>query len=291
MENRTKWKKTEILILALLAVMGIAAVIKLGSILLEYMGGDSTYKLLQEYVFLPEEDSTPWTEAAGQSPKPGQNGEAAGQSSKPSQNAESASGEAAWQNGYVYYGEAPQVNFEELKTINSNLAGWIYAPGTTINYPVAQGNDNSYYLTHMFDGKKNKCGSIFMDCLNARDFSNTNSILHGHNMKNGSMFADLSKYSAPAYYETHPVMWLVTPEKTYRVEIFTGFVADNEGDVWKIEFANTEAYGEWLDNMKASSVFQSDVTPGTDDKILTLATCSYEYETARFVVMGVLREV
>lgn len=270
MNNHEKWEKAEIIILCLLSVVGIVAIIKLGSILLGYFDGDSTYKLLQEYVFLPEEDNISPKEA---------NDQGAGQDAAPDES------------GHVYYGQPPQVDFDALRAVNSEVTGWIYGPGTSINYPVVQGSDNSYYLTHMFDGKKNNCGSIFMDCLNEPDFTDTNSIIHGHHMKNGSMFASLPGYSSQSYYDTHPVIWLITPEKSYRVDIFTGFVTDAESDVWQIDFANKEDYRQWLDKMLANSTFSSDIKPKTDDKIITLATCSYEYDNARFVVMGILREV
>lgn len=283
MENRKKWKVVEIIILSLLVVIGIAAVIALVRALREYSGGESTYELLQEYVFLPEEpDAIPLAGAGG----PGTGTAPAGQ---PEQDAEPASGSVET-DGVVYYGQCPQVDFGALKKQNSDVVGWIYGPGTVINYPVVQGDDNAYYLNHMFDGKENKCGSIFMDCLSAADFSDTNSFIHGHHMKNGSMFASLAGYSRQSYYDSHPVLWLVTPEKSYLVEIFAGFVTDLENDVWQIGFSGEEEYRQWIDKMIAGSAFKSDIKPGTDDKILTLATCSYEYDDARFVVLGILRE-
>lgn len=277
MKNHGKWEKAEIVILCLLSVVGIVAIIKLGSILLGYFDGDSTYKTLQQYVLLPEEDNVSSKEADKQG---------TGQDASPTPDDMEAD-----ESGYVYYGQPPQVDFDALRAMNSEVTGWIYGPGTSINYPVVKGSDNSYYLTHMFDGKENNCGCIFMDCLNEPDFTNTNSIIHGHHMKNGSMFASLPGYSSQSYYDTHPVIWLITPGKSYRADIFTGFVTDAESDVWQIEFANKEDYRQWLDKMLSNSAFNSDIKPETDDKIITLATCSYDYDNARFVVMGILREL
>lgn len=282
MKKQVKWKKSEIIILILLSAIGIAAVFNLIRILSEYMDGSAVYQSLQEYVFLPDDDT-------GYPAEP--DGQGAGSNRKPEQNAVPARDEAgAGESGYVHCGRPPKVDFESLKALNSDLTGWIYGPDTMINYPIVQGKDNDYYLTHTFDGKENRCGSIFMDSLNNADFTDTNNILHGHHMKNGSMFACLSKYADQSYYDTHPVLWLVTPEKTFRVDVFTGFVTKAEGDVWQIEFSDKEDYGGWLDKMTANSLFESDIKPETDDKIITLATCSYEYENARFVVMGILRE-
>lgn len=245
-------------------------------------GGSAVYNDLQEYVILPDEQEDP----AGAGEGHGTDYMPAGQTGE---TAAGDDGEMA--SGVVHYGQCPQVDFTSLRALNSDVVGWIYGPGTKINYPVVQGTDNAFYLTHMFDGKENKCGSIFMDSLNNMDFSNTNSILHGHHMKNGSMFASLAGYESQAYYDSHPVLWLVTSDKSYQVEIFTGFVTDVESDVWQIEFATKEEYKNWLDDMKERGMFKCDVIPGTEDRILTLATCSYRYDDARFVVMGILREV
>ncbi len=278
----TKWKKSELAILGLLGVLAVAAIIALVRILLEYNGGDAVYKGLEAYVFLPEEEDVALQQGAdSDSGRPGQ-AENTGRTDEPA-----TAGMA--DSGHVYYGQQPQVNFEALRTQNEDVVGWIYGPGTTINYPIVQGEDNIYYLTHMFNGKENKCGSIFMDSLNETDFSNTNSIIHGHHMRNGSMFASLTKYGSQSYYDTHPVLWLTTPEESYQVEIFAGFVTDVDSDAWQIEFATKEEYKAWLDQMVGNSVFESDVKPEAEDRILTLATCSYEYDDARFVVMGILR--
>lgn len=278
-----KWKKSELIAVSLLGVVAVVAIVALGSIFWEYARGQAAYKKLEEYVFLPEDTEAAETEGndADANRKNGSN------TVKGEDNAET--GEST-EETKVYYGQSPQVDFAALQTQNSDVIGWIYGPGTVINYPVVQGTDNEYYLTHMFDGSENKCGSIFMDCLNESDFSNSNSILHGHHMKNGSMFAGLMNYESQSYFDSHPVLWLVTPEKSYQIEIFSGFVTSTDSDVWQISFATGEAYQSWLDKMADNSVFESGVIPSADDNILTLATCSYEYDNARFVVMGILRE-
>ncbi len=277
-----KWKKSEVIVAVLLDLVGIVAIVALSGILLEYMGGNTAYKDLEKYVILPDEQEDLLVAEEEHATNYGQIGQSEG-------SADAGGGETA--SKVVHYGRCPQVDFASLRVLNSDVVGWIYGPGTRINYPVAQGTDNSFYLTHMFDGKENKCGSIFMDSMNNMDFSNTNSILHGHHMKNGSMFASLTEYESQAYYDSHPVLWLATPEKSYQVEIFTGFVTEVNSEAWQIEFATKEEYKSWLGRMKEKGMFESNVIPGTEDQILTLATCSYKYDDARFVVMGIMREV
>lgn len=183
----------------------------------------------------------------------------------------------------------PEVDFESLRGMNSQTVGWIYGEDTKINYPVVQAKDNAYYLDHMFDGQKNANGCIFLDCGNQMDFSDSHSIIYGHHMKSGAMFAGLSQYKSQAYYEAHPRMLLLTPDGNYTVELFAGYVADVEEDAWQISFASEEAFSDWIDRSMAKSYISTDIVPSTTDKILTLSTCSYEFENARFVLLGILK--
>lgn len=102
------------------------------------------------------------------------------------------------------------VNFLSLEAINPDVVGWIAAEGTEIDYPVVRGKDNDFYLRHLFMGEQNKLGSIFMDYRNHSDFSNKNTIIYGHNMKDGSMFSSLIKYKDQHYYDKFPTMQLYT---------------------------------------------------------------------------------
>lgn len=231
-----KFKKWEIALIAVLAVIMVVAGVMLSKVIHEYFSGSEMYEGLEAYVFLPEE--TP--EETGQSDK-----ESVGDSGEKQDTEESK----------VYYSDPPKVNFEALRERNADVRGWIYGAGTAINYPVVQGEDNAEYLYTMFDGQENKCGSIFLDSLNESDFSDQNSIIHGHHMKNGTMFAGLVKYAEQSYYDSHPMFWLVTPEKTYRVELFAGFVTDVESDVWQIGFETEDDFENWKSEMARKSLF------------------------------------
>ena len=96
------------------------------------------------------------------------------------------------------------VDFDSLKALNPDVVGWIYSADTQINYPVLLGEDNSEYLHHMVNGEYNSAGSIFMDCRNKPDLSDFNTILYGHHMKNGSMFASLHQYTEQELPRRHP---------------------------------------------------------------------------------------
>lgn len=183
----------------------------------------------------------------------------------------------------------PTVNFEKLQQINPEIIAWLYSEGTVISYPVAHTDNNDYYLTHMFNGTVNKSGCLFLDAWNYPDFSDENSIIHGHHMKNDTMFGSLMGYKKQEYYEEHPRMLLLTPDGNYVIEIFAGFVADADEDAWAMWFDSDEEKEDWIMERCRRSYFDSGIVPDVNDRIVTLSTCSYEFDTARFVLYGVLQ--
>lgn len=187
-------------------------------------------------------------------------------------------------------GAFPEVDFQALQEVNSEVVGWIYGEGTAVNYPVAGGDDNEYYLNHLFGGERNMEGCIFLDHRNSRGFSDPNSILYGHHLRNGSMFASLTEYEDQEYYERHPEFLLMTPEADYRVEVFAAYAAAVEDDAWRVDFETEEEALDWAEERIGKSSIRTGISPEKGDRILTLSTCCYEFEDARFVVFGILRE-
>ncbi|MEE0776941.1 MAG: class B sortase, partial [Bacillota bacterium] len=116
--------------------------------------------------------------------------------------------------------EMPTVDFQALQAINSDVTAWLYQAGTGINYPVVQGRDNDYYLNHLLNGDKNKYGTPFIDYRTIDVFHTSMTIIYGHNMKNGAIFASLTEYKSQSYYDAHPTMTLLTPNGNYTLEIF-----------------------------------------------------------------------
>ena len=184
----------------------------------------------------------------------------------------------------------PEVDFEELRKINSDVVAWLFIDGTQINYPVVHGDDNDFYLKHQFDGQYNSAGCLFLDVENNGSFQQENQIIYGHYMKNQSMFHNLTNYKQQSYFDEHPEGWLVTPTGAYSFQIFSGYVSDVFGDAWRTEFSKDE-YVEWLGECRERSVFISDVVPDSECKVLTLSTCSYEFENARFVLHAIIQPV
>jgi sortase, SrtB family len=168
------------------------------------------------------------------------------------------------------------------------VVGWIAAEGTEIDYPVVQGDNNDFYLDHLFTGERNKLGSIFMDCRNDAGFADKNTILYGHNMKDGSMFSSLTKYKDQRYYDRHPAMLLHTPEGSYRIELFAGIVVDGDDESVRMTFRDDDDFLDYVGSLRQASTFVSDTAVGADDRIVTLCTCSYEFNNARFALFGKL---
>ena len=167
------------------------------------------------------------------------------------------------------------VDFQVLEKLNPDIVGWIYGENTKVNYPVVQGRDNKYYLTHMPDQRENASGSIFMDCRNREPSSLANQILYGHHMKNGSMFAGLMKYKSQEYYKEHSYFFYLTEDKKYRLEILRGQVITDASDFYRTEFSSEEDKKNCVGRWNKASCLTPLFTEEMDAPLMTLSTCSY----------------
>lgn len=258
-------KKTFIPILTMLfSVLLIISAWKVFGIMRDYSIGEKTYRELTQYVSVSGPSMNAETEMLSES--------------SPS-DGETADSEAAnW----------PTIDFANLRQINSDVVGWILIKGTNINYPIVQGDDNDYYLTHLFDGTVNKSGSIFLDALASPDFSNKHSIVFGHNMKDDTMFSALLGYSDQTFYNEHRDVLIMTPTYNYRIRLFSGYVAENDMNAWDRDI-DPDEFGSWIDELVERSVFVSDQNPDGNDKVVTFSTCT-EYGQTKFVLHGYIAE-
>lgn len=180
------------------------------------------------------------------------------------------------------------VDFSALKKINPDVVAWLTAEGTEIDYPVVLGTDNDYYLRHLFTGERNKLGAIFMDYRNDGDFSDKNTILYGHNMKDSSMFSSLTKYKEQGYYDSYPAMVLDTPNGNFKIELFAGILVDGSQESIQFDFKDDQDFQNYTDSLKKASTFESHTVLNADDHLITLCTCSYEFNNARYALFGKL---
>lgn len=177
------------------------------------------------------------------------------------------------------------VDFDGLLQISEDVVAWLYCPDTEINCVVAQSDDNKFYLRRLLDGTDARCGTLFLDYRNDAGFGDWNSVIYGHNMKNGSMFATLLYYREQSFYEEHPVMYLYTPSSQYTIELIAGFTTPDDDPLYSIPMPSEEQE-VFLQRAQECSTFSSLTEVSDSDRLVTLSTCAYEYENARFVLIG-----
>lgn len=177
---------------------------------------------------------------------------------------------------------------ENLYDKYEDYRGWIKIKNTNINYPIVQGQDNSFYLHKDIDKNYLISGSIFMNYLN-NGFNDENTVLFGHHMRNGTMFAQLKKYKEKDFfYGNNDIDIELEKGKTLRYRVFSAYVTDAKDNYIKTNFDNKVQYKDFLEKIKNKSIYKSDIDINENDKIITLSTCSYEFNDARMVVHGKL---
>ena len=178
---------------------------------------------------------------------------------------------------------------EELIKINENYKMWIEVPNTNINYPVVQSEDNDFYLNHDFDKKKSSSGAIFIDYKNNID-KDKNIIIYGHNMKNKSMFQNLMKFKDEEFWKENNKIILTIDGKRYEYEIFSSYISNAKNINLRINFKNDDEYLKYIEDIKKKSIFYREIDIKSNDRIITLSTCSYEKDDARMIIHGKLKE-
>jgi len=182
-----------------------------------------------------------------------------------------------------------EVDLQALRTVNLQVVGWIHLPNSVISYPLMQAGNNELYLNASWDGNYNIAGSIFLETRNDPALTDFNTIIYGHRMSDGSMFSELHNYSDPAYWETHPYIYLVTDDAVRQYRVFSAYEAPVRSDTYRLQFADEAEKQRCINIYSTASVVASAITPTTDDLLLTLSTCTgSNSETSRWVVQTVL---
>lgn len=187
-----------------------------------------------------------------------------------------------------------EVDITELQEeINADIYAWIYIPDNNIDYPVLQHpSDNSFYLENNIDGSKGLPGCIYTENYNKKDFSDPNTIMYGHNMKAGTMFADLHKFEDSEYFEEHPYVYVYMEEELLVYEVFAAYETGNEHIMFLCDFNDPAQYGKYLEEIfqirSMSANIREGVTVTEDNRILTLSTCMTGKPDSRYLVQGVL---
>lgn len=187
----------------------------------------------------------------------------------------------------------PLSQYVALKKQFPNMVGWIRIDGTVVDYPVTQGENNSYYLHHAFDGSESAHGCIFADKSCDMETPSDNIILYGHHMKDGSMFAVLDQYKKKTFWQDHPVIHFDTLTSSSDYEVMAAFAVSvdtgNEAEFRYYDFVeakNKQDFDKYVKECLSRSLYSTGVTAKAGDQLLTLSTCEYSRNNGRMVVVA-----
>ena len=182
------------------------------------------------------------------------------------------------------------VDFAALQKINPDIVGWLqFEEPSTINYPIVQGKDNDQYLHTTFERKQNASGTLFMDKDHAGDFSDVNTFIYGHNMKNGSMFGKLRKYKKSSFRDKYPYFYIHRPDgKIDKYEVFAVSVVKDMSDSYQKWFDTQEEFASYIKHVRDVSLYPTEVEVSQSDRIVSLSTCTNVTDDERLLVQGVL---
>lgn len=189
------------------------------------------------------------------------------------------------------------IQVKSLQQENSDVVGFLEIENTNISYPVVQGNDNKYYMTHNYKREKSKNGAIFLDKDYDWNIPSNNYLIYGHNLNNGTMFQELLKYANESYYKNHPTISFTTADEECVYDIISVFrskVYYTSDNVFKYYFfinpKTEETYNDYIKNIKEISLYNIEQTANYGTQLITLSTCSYHVKDGRFVVVGAKKE-
>jgi len=167
-----------------------------------------------------------------------------------------------------------RIDLDSLQEINPDAVGWIEIPDTVISYPLLHSEDNLYYLRRTFQKENNRAGSIFIESKNHSDLSDLHTIIYGHNMKNGSMFADLKNYLKKDFWQEHPYVYIDLVDGAHCYQIFSCHEAPVSDVCYTIGYEADNVYADFLTTLQSASLFDTGVSVEKEDHIVTLSTCT-----------------
>lgn len=180
----------------------------------------------------------------------------------------------------------PPVDFTALCQINPETIGWLTIPGTDIDYPIVQTDNNDTYLTTGFDGSISASGAIYLDCDSDRTLTGMHSIFYGHHMKDGSMFADLVEFKKKDFFDSHREIILYTPERELRLRTVAALYGNADGEKRRTRFPSEEGFRQYIDDMTKNCAFR-ELPEDSAKRLYSFVTCSYEFPDARTIVYAV----
>ena len=178
-----------------------------------------------------------------------------------------------------------RIDFEPLWAVSKNAKAWLYSPDTGLNQVVAQAKDNEYYLKHLLDGSFNVAGTLFIDSRNRGDFTDRNTIIYGHSMRNKSMFGRLIEYGDAEYCREHPFLYLYTPGNRFRLEVVASFGVRDDSPYYTLPVG----WAQWemmLKKGKEKTAWDFEISCSENDHFVTLSTCAYAVKQERWLLIA-----
>lgn len=176
-------------------------------------------------------------------------------------------------------------NEKVLLAINNDYKFWLSITNSNINYPVVQGTDNDFYLNHNFNKEKSISGALFIDYENNIE-SDKNIVIYGHHMKNNTMFNNLNYFKNEDFFYNNEIT-IVKNGKEHKYEVFSVYVIPENEASFDMNISNDNEYINYFNTLSNKSFFNKDIDFNASKKIITLVTCSYEYDAARTVVHAI----
>ena len=187
--------------------------------------------------------------------------------------------------------EEDSLSFQELEKINPDVLGWITVYGTGIDYPLVQGEDNWEYLNKDADGSYSLAGSIFLDSANAKDFSDYNTLIHGHHMEASAMFGDITNFDDKDFFEKHQYGNLFVNGRNYGIVFFAYMLVDAyDGNIYRSPIVNEDKQMEYLQHLQSEAMHLRTASQAEAEKIILLSTCSNGMTNGRNILVGYLTE-
>lgn len=267
-------KKVRIALIVVLALVFVGAGIKLISVIREYNEAESIYDESRENFVVLEDPEEPSAEPADPDPE-------ASEPVEPE----------------VFF-PSVEIDFDSLQDTNPDVFGWIWMPGTDMSYPLLVGESNQEYLYTGYNNQHTSSGSIFMDYRNSADLTDENTVIFGHNMRNGSMFGSLKEFRDQEYFDVHDYIYIFTPERAFKYCVFSAYETFSTSDSYTLWFERevkvdeettkiTMSNEDYLAMLKEESLVKSEVEPDVGDRLLMLSTCTGQ-GNRRFVLHAVL---
>lgn len=188
------------------------------------------------------------------------------------------------------------IDFASYKAINEEVYAYVEVPGTSISYPILhRAGDNEYYVNHQIDGTEGRPGVIYTEDIDSHEFTDNNTIVYGHNMRDGRMFHDLHMFEDQEFFDQEHVFYIYMPDKRLTYTVFAAACIDDQHLWSKYSFSTSNGNMNFIADLQKPDDeydrYKEGTEIGGDDKLCTLFTCMpLDMPDNRYVVVGLLTD-